>query len=360
MTSIKTNTQHSSKDQPASHSNDGPRKRDLSIDFLRFVGISCIILAHSSIPKLFLFQLRNFDVPLMVFISGYCAMNFSTKSDNFFAYTMDRVLRLIIPTWIFLTLYFLIRMGSGSPVSIIDIKLSYLMIGGPVGVWVIRILFFMSLLTPLVVALSKKKLPPFSLFIFLIVNELIIFYFNTFQSTLLTETVSILLVYNFSYLCILVAGSIMNNLTKKQQIEYAIGFFIIFCLFILFFFYKENGLRLTQRDKYPPTLYYFSYALLATFFLFIIKDYQLVKKISQNKTIGFIGSHTLWIYLWHWIFVHACFRLFHSTENWNWVLNFLICYMGGTVTTYIQSILVEKFIKKNTRRQRILHKIFTG
>ncbi len=152
MTSIKTNTQHSSKAQPDSHLNDGPGKRDPSIDFLRFVGISCIILAHSGIPKL-LFQLRNFDVPLMVFISGYCAINFSAKSDNLFAYTMDRFLRLIIPTWIFLTLYFLIRMGSGSPVSIIDIKLSYLMIGGPVGVWIIRILFFMSLLTPLVVTL---------------------------------------------------------------------------------------------------------------------------------------------------------------------------------------------------------------
>ena len=43
--------------------------REDRIDFLRFIGLSMVIFAHVGPPKL-LFQLRNFDVPLLVIISG--------------------------------------------------------------------------------------------------------------------------------------------------------------------------------------------------------------------------------------------------------------------------------------------------
>lgn len=44
-------------------------QRDLHIDFLRFIGISLIILAHVEAPS-GITQFRCFDVPLMVFVSG--------------------------------------------------------------------------------------------------------------------------------------------------------------------------------------------------------------------------------------------------------------------------------------------------
>lgn len=43
-------------------------QRDLYIDFLRFIGISLIILAHVEAPS-GITQFRSFDVPLMVFSS---------------------------------------------------------------------------------------------------------------------------------------------------------------------------------------------------------------------------------------------------------------------------------------------------
>jgi fucose 4-O-acetylase-like acetyltransferase len=45
------------------------KQRVKSVDFLRFLGLSLIILAHVT-PQGLVFQIRNFDVPLMVFISG--------------------------------------------------------------------------------------------------------------------------------------------------------------------------------------------------------------------------------------------------------------------------------------------------
>jgi fucose 4-O-acetylase-like acetyltransferase len=45
------------------------KTRDNKFDVLRIIGLLCIILAHTN-PSGILFQLRNFDVPLMVMVSG--------------------------------------------------------------------------------------------------------------------------------------------------------------------------------------------------------------------------------------------------------------------------------------------------
>jgi hypothetical protein len=39
--------------------------RNTNIDFLKFIGISCIILAHVDTPRI-IFQARNFDVSLII------------------------------------------------------------------------------------------------------------------------------------------------------------------------------------------------------------------------------------------------------------------------------------------------------
>lgn len=44
-------------------------RRDYSIDILRFIALTGII-AVCCVPNTFITQLRNFDVPLMVFLSG--------------------------------------------------------------------------------------------------------------------------------------------------------------------------------------------------------------------------------------------------------------------------------------------------
>lgn len=71
--------------------------RDPYIDFLRFLGLALIILVHVNCPNL-IKQIRCFDVPLMVFVSG---LSCSYKSGDFWGYLLKRTKRLIIPTWIF-------------------------------------------------------------------------------------------------------------------------------------------------------------------------------------------------------------------------------------------------------------------
>lgn len=45
-------------------------KRLKNIDVLKFIGLFCIILAHGFPPNI-IFQIRNFDVVLMIMISTY-------------------------------------------------------------------------------------------------------------------------------------------------------------------------------------------------------------------------------------------------------------------------------------------------
>ena len=123
-------------------------QRDSSIDVLRFVGLSLIILAHSAPPDT-IFNLRTFDVPLMLFVSGLTLFN---KQPVFsIGVFMHRVLRLVLPVYIFMTIYFIIAVtiqskGINLNVTKTDIIGTYLLLAG--YVWIIRVFLIVGLLTP--------------------------------------------------------------------------------------------------------------------------------------------------------------------------------------------------------------------
>lgn len=81
------------------------KKRNPSIDLMRFIGLTMIILAHIGLSRSssLLFQLRSFDVPLMVFTYG---LAFSGRSTGpYFSFISKRTLRLVLPVYIFVSLY---------------------------------------------------------------------------------------------------------------------------------------------------------------------------------------------------------------------------------------------------------------
>ena len=79
--------------------------RNITIDILKTLGIILVILAHTN-PPTFIFQLRNFDVVLLVILSGSLAIKSYTKSKNFKKYFEKRILRLAIPVIVMLSAFF--------------------------------------------------------------------------------------------------------------------------------------------------------------------------------------------------------------------------------------------------------------
>lgn len=74
------------------------KKRNYVLDVLKVIALLGIILAHVN-PGGLVFQLRNFDVPLMIIIS-VCLSLKTINRENFKygKYIYSRVRRLIIPT----------------------------------------------------------------------------------------------------------------------------------------------------------------------------------------------------------------------------------------------------------------------
>ena len=67
--------------------------------------ISMFFLAHIG-PPAALFQLRSFDVPLMIFVSG---LSYSGRQVvGYASFVRKRLGRLLIPLYFFLTVYFLV------------------------------------------------------------------------------------------------------------------------------------------------------------------------------------------------------------------------------------------------------------
>ena len=136
--------------------------RLLTIDAARFIGISLIILAHVLGPGSLLFQIRSFDVPLMVFISGLTSSG--KEIPSYWKYFIHRFLRLMIPVWLFYSLYFVVlyigtrlNWGIGIP-SWGTIGRTFLCLEG-YG-WIIRVFVLITLVTPLLIKLEDRVKNP--------------------------------------------------------------------------------------------------------------------------------------------------------------------------------------------------------
>lgn len=145
--------------------------RDIKIDFMRFIGISLIILAHVSPPNL-IFQLRNFDVPLMVILSGYL-YSIKNKQKNKFnlSYFLKRFRRLVIPVWIFLSILFIgIFLINPKMITLKLLLTSFTLYTGIGYVWIIRVYLIIALFGEILIKIINKNI--IILFISYLIYEL--------------------------------------------------------------------------------------------------------------------------------------------------------------------------------------------
>lgn len=351
--------------------------RNEKIDLLRFIGLSMIILAHSE-PNQLIFQLRNFDVPLIVLLSG-ASFGLSFRSEPYIQYVWKRIKRLLFPTWIFLTIYFIcIKLNP----SLLDIDINnfdvlfstYFLINGSFYTWIIRVFLLVALIAPFIYQwhLNIKKDNYYLTFLFLILlgYELI----KIFTSIYLTGDVGKIinfyvvpyLFYIIPYSVIFALGLRINSMKSKSNYIVLAFSFIVFCGLLLFFGIKEHTFIPTQTYKYPPSIYYFSYAVFISMILWI-SSHRIWTYISQylllKQFILFFARNTLWIYLWHIPII----GIFGSHMLKNLHLHFLIKYFSiyviAVTITFIQVWFIQSFVLpkiNNIQMQKNIKTIFTG
>jgi fucose 4-O-acetylase-like acetyltransferase len=305
-----------------------------------------IIFAHIGSYGV-LFQIRNFDVPLMVLVSGMSfGLSYKTN-EEYFNYLWKRVKRLIFPVWIFLTVYFVSLLMLDPQSLDLDLKTvitSYLLIGGIGYVWIIKVFILVAMISPFIFQLHTKISSHKKYFLLLAlifaIYEVIRYLSLPYIQSETGKAISYISHYIVPYGIVFAVG-LRIPLLKNVQIKYlSILSFILFVITAVGLYLFYGHFVPTQNYKYPPSFYYFAYALFVscTLWLYSEEIETFFIKIKIEKIVTFIAQNSIWIYLWHIPIV--------KYFNAHFLIKYIIVISLATILAYIQVYLVKKIIKR--------------
>ncbi len=341
--------------------------RNEQIDWLRFIGLAMIIFAHVDPPAV-LFQIRNFDVPLMVVVAGL-SFRYSFREMPYRQYVLRRIMRLVLPVWIFLSLslclVFLLGSSSAVP-SMKNVLLSYSLLGGVGYVWIIRVFLMVALVAPFVFAYSKREPSNWRYLsvvamVYLIYECIFLFYapHKRFEDDPFLEWVwNSTILYLVPYVVVFAIGLRIPDLTEKQVLILMAILGALFAGWVFFYWYTSGTFVYTQGSKYPARTYYLSYALLVTLLLWRVAESVTDFIRGHKRTMAvmlFVAQNSIWIYLWHVPFIDNV-RLPYPAK-------YLVVFSAAVLATWIQGTLVTRYLLPRIRTQRTrndVRRVLTG
>lgn len=306
------------------------------IDFLKFIGLTGIIIAHVGSPS-WMMMARSFDVPFMVVLSSLLANRsyekLLTSGATVKDYYLSRFKRLVFPTWIFLLLYFSISFvfKGGHTESIKKYIASFALTRYGIGyVWIILIYLYSAMLVPLFAKLKTSRKGIFIVCVSYLIYEIAYYYQvglngNIYVKALVDTTFYYIVPYGV--LTFLGYNYIFFKRSTKAWIA-AVSAFAFAGLCVFYRVYTGN-FQLVQIAKYPPRIYYLSYGIACSFSLLLYCEGKALR-VFNNVIIKFISAHSMWIYLWH-IFVLQVYANLHLPEIWFIKLVVVYCVSSGIV-----------------------------
>lgn len=314
------------------------------IDFLKFIGLTCIIIAHVNPPE-WLFFLRNFDVPLMVVVSAILGQKSfqkqKRKNSHYIEFYMNRIKRLVFPTWIFLTIYFLILLFVGNVYSREYYVYSFLLTRYGIGyVWIILIYVYSALWVPLCDKIAVYKYSKVIIAVIYFVYELIYSLQIAMDSKLFYSTFYTIIPYGIlTYL-----GFNYSRFSKKAKNTIIVVAAVAFLICGVFCWIKYGAFRDVQIAKYPPRIYYLSYGVLVTFLLLRICE-KAKLKIYKSRIVLFTSQHSMWLYLWHILALYIYERL---SLPGVWIVKFIFAVLFSVIMVVAVNALLDTIDKKKT------------
>lgn len=336
------------------------QKRDPSIDIMRFLGLVLIMAAHMDLPATnVFFQIRTFDVPMMVFISG---LAFAGKdTGNWLRFIGKRTARLLIPVYLFLTVFFLLHwacaaLGWGTAIPREKIIGSYLLRLRPSinFVWIFRVFLIVMLLTPLLSKLAKSIKgwwPAVLVFAAMVAAQyFLVAWLKPLKAGWFVDD---WVLYVLGYGSLFFLGLRMRNAEPKEWISYLA---VIAAAFIPLAFKvaadKGSWLNM-QAFKYPPGAYFVLWGAFASCIIWLTRRWW--TPVLNRAPVLFIGQNTIWIYLWHIVFGYPYYK---SADVPYW-LKFVLFFFVPSLIVLLQRIIVDRLESGHPERSRFL-KYFKG
>lgn len=320
--------------------------RDTSVDLLRFLGISMILLAHI-VPPNGVFQLRSFDVPLMIFVSG---LSYSGRGiTGYGRFVWKRLKRLLAPLYLFLVLYLLVVYGL-SQAGLADwfpdrkiVGTFLLRLNPSIGyVWIFRVFLIVMLMTPPLIRLERAVRRD-STFIGLIAVSfalqcLLVAWFKPLKMGFWVDDY---LLYAVGYSILFLLGLRMRYADCRRRILFG-ALFAATMVCAAFAMQRAEGTWLRMQPyKYPPQFYFLLWGSAVSVVLWCVKDHW--NRLLAWRPLLFVGRNTIWIYLWHIPFVKPVKTVFADS---GWVVRFLVIYAIAVGIYLLQYHLVGAIEKR--------------
>lgn len=323
--------------------------RNLNIDFMRFIGLLLVILAHVQSPH-WLHEIRCFDVPMMLFCSGLTCKGKSFG--NYWSYIWKRTKRLVIPTYIFvIVFYVLFYLETYLKTKTFDFNetdfintilfrneslLHYL--------WIIKVFLLVMLITPFLVRLADKinSFWVFGLFLITLVlvqqGLVLLLDFIPLKIVRIVYREYFLYLTGYSILFLLgVKIGRINELNNKS-----IWLSLAFLLMVIVSYVSIYGLPfhlLSQQFKYPPKFWFVLYgAACSVTSWFLIRNQNLNSKLLHFCV--WMGQNTIWLYLWHIIGLRVGWMV-----SDHWAIQWCIVLISSIAIFSLQYFIVGKINK---------------
>lgn len=338
------------------------QQRDPSIDLLRFIGLTMIILAHIGLSRStsLLFQLRSFDVPLMVFTSG---LAFSGKNvGSYLPFIGKRTLRLIVPVYIFVAAYILLNpilSGWGLVESYSAEKIAgtfMLRLNPSIGyVWIIRVFLIVMLVTPLLIRLDKALKNDWvclgAIAAVLAAQHLLVGWLKPMKPGWFIQD---WVLYICGYSAVFMWGLRARKASPAASCVALLMLAAVLC-FCGYGMYEEHGtLMKLQATKYPPQLYFLAWGMFISGILWFTRKWW--TKVMDNRLFTFIGQNTIWIYLWHIPFVNIVVK--GPFDAWHPLWKYIFVYVAALCIYALQYRIVEMVRKRWPNN--VITKYFVG
>ncbi|WP_116125071.1 acyltransferase family protein [Lewinella sp. IMCC34183] len=340
--------------------------RNHKIDLMRYVGLVMIVIAHLS-PSDLLHQLRNFDVPLMVLISGASFQLSHRPGEPYGHYLFKRFRRLVLPVWVFCTLYFLTFLLYNPNHAILQpntVLESYLLMQGFGYVWVVRVFLLVAMVAPLLRRINLRLPSNAGLFGFLAVGLALYQGLRwlapeQYLGSVGTAFLDSYLYYVIPYGLVFLLGMRLIQLSPAMVRRMGRFFLLTFLVLAVWYSVPRGEFLPTQVSKYPAGFYYLSYALLVSMFLWLRSD-QLWNALPGfiRQYVLFTSKNSIWIYLWHIPLIRWA-----SQSSAPLAYELVITLAASTVIVLLQVRLVDWFSRTNffhARLRRNLRIILTG
>lgn len=326
--------------------------KDIRISLIRIIATIGIVACHifqeygSELANWF-----NVNVQVFLFMSGFLYGN--KTIENKILWIKNRLIRILVPYYMFLILAIIIYMIFGSNLisfsntftNILCLQLFWDGIPGLGHLWFIPLILFCYIITPLLQSVKNKisKNKKYFILIFLVIiiihslimiptikmryiTSIITYIIGYFISTYYQENkkvkkISTIIITAIAILLVileLIMPTFMNNKIIYKILNFAIYYRNLF-LGIAIFMILYNLIEVIRKNK----LYYY------------------------NKSLIKIDSYTFYVYITHGIWILGPLSLLAITNNiiMNFIITFTIIIVNTVILKYISDKVIAKFQK---------------